>query len=113
AQGHTIFLNSHLLQEIELICDQVAILNKGQLLRTGTVQELTKAIKGAPLQLQLFGTRTDIEQVIAPWPAATLREAAPGAFEIEVPIAEQPDADRLVDGLRSRSISIFRMARRE
>jgi len=34
ADGHTIFLNSHLLQEIELICDQVAILNKGQLLHT-------------------------------------------------------------------------------
>lgn len=71
AEGHTIFLNSHLLQEIELICTQVAILNKGQLLRTGTVQELTKAIKGAPLQLQLFGERGSIEQVLAPWPAAT------------------------------------------
>jgi ABC-2 type transport system ATP-binding protein len=113
AEGHTIFLNSHLLQEIELICTQVAILNKGRLLRTGTVQELTKAIKGAPLQLQLFGDRTAIEQVMAPWPAATLREAAPGACEIEVPITDQQESDRLVDGLRERGISIFRMARRE
>jgi ABC-2 type transport system ATP-binding protein len=40
-QGKTIFLNSHLLSEVELVSDRVAILNKGQLLRVGTVDELT------------------------------------------------------------------------
>jgi ABC-2 type transport system ATP-binding protein len=113
AAGHTIFLNSHLLQEIELICDQVAILSKGRLLRTGSVQELTKAIKDAPLQLQLFGERSIIEQILTAWPGSTLREAAPGAVEIEVSIATQTDADRLIDTLRARGVSIFRMARRE
>lgn len=41
AQGKTVFINSHLLSEVEMICDEVAILNKGMLLRQGTVQELT------------------------------------------------------------------------
>ena len=40
--GHTIFLNSHLLGEVELICDRVAILHQGQLVREGTIAELTK-----------------------------------------------------------------------
>ena len=40
-QGKTVFLNSHLLSEVEMICDEVAILHKGKLLRQGTVQELT------------------------------------------------------------------------
>ncbi len=40
-QGKTVFLNSHLLSEVELICDRVAILNKGRLIRMGTVKELT------------------------------------------------------------------------
>ena len=35
-QGHTIFLNSHLLGEVELICDRVAILQQGKLVREGT-----------------------------------------------------------------------------
>lgn len=39
--GKTIFLNSHLLSEVELISDRVAILDHGKLLRTGTVDELT------------------------------------------------------------------------
>ena len=41
AQGKTIFLNSHLLSEVELVTDRVAILNKGKLLKEGTVDELT------------------------------------------------------------------------
>jgi ABC-2 type transport system ATP-binding protein len=40
-QGHTIFLNSHLLGEVEQICDRVAILRQGELVREGTVHELT------------------------------------------------------------------------
>ncbi|MFP6769847.1 MAG: ABC transporter ATP-binding protein, partial [Planctomycetaceae bacterium] len=30
SQGKTIFLNSHLLQEVELVCDRVAVLHKGE-----------------------------------------------------------------------------------
>ena len=41
-KGHTIFLNSHLLGEVELICDRVAILQQGKLVREGTIAELTK-----------------------------------------------------------------------
>lgn len=40
-RGKTIFLNSHLLSEVELITDRVAILNKGELIQEGTVEDLT------------------------------------------------------------------------
>lgn len=39
-QGKTIFLNSHLLSELETICDQIAIIKKGQLLFQGDWREL-------------------------------------------------------------------------
>ena len=42
-KGKTIFLNSHLLSEVEMICDRVAILNKGDLIKEGSVEDLTKA----------------------------------------------------------------------
>ena len=41
AAGTTIFLNSHLLSEVEQICTRVAILKEGNLARIGTVEELT------------------------------------------------------------------------
>jgi ABC-2 type transport system ATP-binding protein len=43
ARGKTIFLNSHLLSEVEMICDRVAILNKGDLIKEGNVDDLTRA----------------------------------------------------------------------
>ncbi|MBW3661205.1 MAG: ABC transporter ATP-binding protein [Gemmatimonadetes bacterium] len=40
-EGATLFLNSHLLSEIERVCTRVAILKEGRLVRHGTVEELT------------------------------------------------------------------------
>jgi ABC-2 type transport system ATP-binding protein len=42
AAGKTIFLNSHLLGEVELICDRVAILQRGQMIREGDIASLTR-----------------------------------------------------------------------
>ena len=42
AKGRAILLNSHLLSEIELTCDRVAVLRKGKVAAMGTVEELTK-----------------------------------------------------------------------
>ncbi len=39
-QGKTVFLSSHILSEVEHVCDRVAIINQGQLVREGTVADL-------------------------------------------------------------------------
>lgn len=39
-QGKTIFLSSHLLSEIELVCDRVGVMNRGRLARVGKLGEL-------------------------------------------------------------------------
>ena len=40
--GKTVFLNSHLLSELEMVCDRVAILVDGLVARQGTLSELTE-----------------------------------------------------------------------
>jgi ABC-2 type transport system ATP-binding protein len=39
-QGTTIFLSSHLLHEVEQVCDQVAVLNAGRIVAQGKVSQL-------------------------------------------------------------------------
>jgi ABC-2 type transport system ATP-binding protein len=41
-KGRTIFLNSHLLSEVELTCDRVAMLRDGRIAALGSVEELTR-----------------------------------------------------------------------
>lgn len=77
-KGHTIFLNSHLLGEVELICDRVAILQRGELIREGTIAELT-AQKGR------------FEIGLAPGQAFPEREAAAMGFAVKkLPLAQVP-----------------------
>jgi ABC-2 type transport system ATP-binding protein len=39
-RGATVFLNTHLLEEAEHVCDRVAVIDKGTALTTGTLDEL-------------------------------------------------------------------------
>ncbi len=43
AGGTAVLLNSHLLSEIELVCDRVVIINRGRVVAQGTPNELTAA----------------------------------------------------------------------
>ncbi|MDN9572389.1 ABC transporter ATP-binding protein [Clostridioides difficile] len=42
-QGLTIFLTSHFMDEVEALCDRIAILKKGQIVFMGTVTEATQS----------------------------------------------------------------------
>ncbi len=41
-RGKTVFFSSHILSDIERLCDDIAILNKGRLLYSGNVNDLTQ-----------------------------------------------------------------------
>jgi len=58
AMGKTIFVSSHMLGEVEQVCDHVAILKAGQLLMQGDVTTLLG--RGTSLELQV----TDVERAL-------------------------------------------------
>ncbi len=45
--GTTVFVSSHLLAEVEQVCDRVAIINRGRLVTTGTVRDVVESTKAA------------------------------------------------------------------
>jgi ABC-2 type transport system ATP-binding protein len=68
--GVTVLLNSHLLSEVELVCDRVAILLGGDVVAAGTPQELARA-RGVELetdegtQLIAGAAREDVPRLVA------------------------------------------------
>jgi ABC-2 type transport system ATP-binding protein len=40
-EGTTVFLNSHILSEVEKVCDRVGIIKNGEIISVGTIKELT------------------------------------------------------------------------
>ena len=62
-KAHTVILSSHILSEVQAVCQQVLILSKGKLAASGTLQELTA--DGRSLEevfLALTGAQTDPEE---------------------------------------------------
>jgi ABC-2 type transport system ATP-binding protein len=50
-EGRTIFISSHLLSEVEQICDQVAVVSKGRLMYQGTLSGLTSGAGGVRVEI--------------------------------------------------------------
>lgn len=62
-KAHTVILSSHILSEVQAVCQRVLILSKGKLAASGTLQELTA--DGRSLEevfLALTGAQTDPEE---------------------------------------------------
>lgn len=68
--GHTIFLSSHMLSEVEQLCDRVAILKAGRVIAEGNVTELLR--RGRGLLLRVAGDAAVALEVLraTPWIAA-------------------------------------------
>lgn len=105
-QGKTIFLNSHLLSEVELVSDRVAVLDHGSLLRVGTVDELTTS--GSTYRIGIEGSLPEAFRLEA--------EASVFTFTVQADqlVADLPgtgELNRLIDLLRSHRVSITSVAR--
>src|SRR5438067_7814088 len=103
-KGVTIFLNSHLLAEVELFCRDVAIIHKGKLALEGKVKDLT-AGSGYRLEAEKAPEKL-VEQLRL---EATAFSAANGHMEFH--FADREAANRAVDLLRSEKCAIEAMAR--
>ncbi|MFD0122482.1 ABC transporter ATP-binding protein [Streptomyces virginiae] len=90
AAGRTILLSSHILSEVETLCDRVSIIRKGRTVETGTLAELRHL------------TRTSISAELAGPPNGLAH--LPGVYDVQVQgrtVRLQADTDKLDAVLRS------------
>jgi ABC-2 type transport system ATP-binding protein len=115
SQGKTIFLNSHLLQEIELVCDQVAILFRGEVLKIGPVAEVTNLAgdsETADVTLELDGDTQAITDLL-PDDNSTREQIGETRWKVTLAGTNQDDIDRLIDAARERQLSVVSISRQK
>jgi ABC-2 type transport system ATP-binding protein len=115
SQGKTIFLNSHLLQEIELVCDQVAILFRGEVLKIGPVAEVTNLAgdsETADVTLELDGDTQAITDLL-PDDNSTREQTGETRWKVTLAGTNQDDIDRLIDAARERQLSVVSISRQQ
>ncbi|MCA8990420.1 MAG: ABC transporter ATP-binding protein [Planctomycetaceae bacterium] len=110
-QGKTIFLNSHLLQEVELVSDRVAILDRGEVKLIAGVQDLTSDQK--TYQLSVVGGRDTITSALE---GRELSQWQPGGENVHsfcIGVEDDGAVDYVVDQLRKAGVSIRAMSARK
>ena len=113
-QGKTVFLNSHILQEVELVCDRVAILVAGQLRGVGRPRDLSDQFHGQlgeTITLELGGTGQGLADVAVRFDGR-LDQLPNDRWVLVAPVRDQSDVDALIDALRAQAASIVRLERK-
>ncbi len=98
-RGATIFINSHLLGEVELFCEEVAILRKGSLVLSGRVADLTK---GKGYRLSVVSLPESVRDAIMGIAAAISERN--GLLEFQ--FADREQANSAIDLLRGAHCEI-------
>ncbi len=95
-EGKTVFMCSHILSDIEVLCDQVAILKKGKLAQVGYLDELRRKTEG-PNRMEVMATGTDADSLHKHLPGS---EIAPTPRGLRIEIASEDEIEKVIAALR-------------
>jgi ABC-2 type transport system ATP-binding protein len=79
ARGQAVFLSSHILSEVEALCDRVGILRQGKLVDEGTLEQL-RHLSAQTVEVTFEGPAPDLPEL----PGVAVTRAGPNALRCEV-----------------------------
>ncbi|MFY9607173.1 MAG: ABC transporter ATP-binding protein [Blastocatellia bacterium] len=98
AKNRTVFFSSHILSDVEALCDRAAILSRGKLLRSGTVQELSGAQDSA-LELVAIGIDfSSLREFSASM--SSLQSATPTPNGVHLVLGDETEVDEALAVIR-------------
>ena len=102
---HTVILSSHILSEVQAVCDHILIINKGRLVASDTPENLEKLFAGvSTLKLTVRAPREAAEKALSAVPHIAGTVIADGENgELAVTLTAEGDADLREDLFRAFS----------
>jgi ABC-2 type transport system ATP-binding protein len=96
-EGKTVFMCSHILSDIEVLCDRIAILKSGRLAHVGYLSDLQKQVAGCDI----------LEVIVSGTDAAALKPYLPNdarvsstAAGLSIEVSKETDVDQVILALR-------------
>jgi ABC-2 type transport system ATP-binding protein len=108
AEGRTVVLSSHLLDEVERTCDAVAIVDRGNVIRQGSISEL---LSGASLAVQIECSEPDrARSILAGTALGAQIEVSESGLAITLPVGTPRDVIAEINRvLVHEGISVYRL----
>jgi ABC-2 type transport system ATP-binding protein len=105
-QGTTVFLTTHYIEEAERLCERIAFIVKGEVVRTGRATDLLQPVKGQTiLLLSISDSETDLSREMQQaFVGYRVQSVAPGKLRIES--TEQIIVGPLVHFLEERGVQV-------
>jgi ABC-2 type transport system ATP-binding protein len=113
AEGTTVFFNSHLLAEVEQVCDELAILNEGSLLERGTVSEIKASVDAGGEAGELVVRFATGELPEALWTSLSERGAVREPSGFRLGLDDRERIPSLIDELRGAEVSVYEVRPQE
>ena len=105
-RGTTFVVNSHILSEVEEVCDQIAILHQGRLLESGSVSEIKARVSSSGQTLRVRIRTGGVPDPL--WQSLHQRgaERMPDQF-FQIPLENEEGIPPLLDELRSHQVAVY------
>jgi ABC-2 type transport system ATP-binding protein len=107
-QGRTVFFSSHILSDVELLCDRVCILRQGRVMVSGALRDLLTEGKRRH-EVTIGGASGELRRALAPLASRTREVGDALVMEVEGDSAARNVLERaLADGARIESVTAKR-----
>lgn len=95
-EGKTVFMCSHILSDIEVLCDRVAIMKRGRLSHLGALEDLGQQVSG--VEVIVAGVSAESLSKFLPQNLQFQLTPSPAGLRIEVP--DEKNVDEVISALR-------------
>jgi ABC-2 type transport system ATP-binding protein len=105
----TILMTTHYLEEADVLCDRIAIIDHGKIIIEGTPEKLKENLGGDIMTLSIKDTNADISAIIQKVPRVKEVKRQDGTYRIKVEDGEET-APTIIDAIRAQGHSVTRLS---
>jgi ABC-2 type transport system ATP-binding protein len=105
----TLFMTTHYLEEADFICDRIAIIDHGQILKVGSPSELKASLGGDVIQIEVKETEPDLSSIISQVNHVKTVSKSDSLYRVKAELGEEA-APAIIEKLRINGYHVTRLS---